>query len=140
MQFFVTSGCSFLSTPKGYVGIWYVDDGKGNCVAWGSSQSQVVGGAQSALTISTIAGFAAGVMVLFEWLICEVCCAGCLEGLAFCTSWLIGGAVFMIYGMFDEEVSYHTNMRTRFGIRSDGDRDSVISFQVSRRAAIFRVQ
>ena len=99
MQFFVTFNCSFLVTPDRGVGIWYVEDGDGKCVEWPADlDDSIVKGAQSALTISTIAGFMAGILVLFEWVCCEVCCAGCLEGLAFCTSWVIGSSVFMIYG------------------------------------------
>ncbi len=99
MQFFVTFQCNFVSTADGTnFGIWYVDDGTGTCVEWPETADSIVTGAQSALTLSTMAGFAAGVLVLFEWLICEVCCAGCLEGLAFCGAWVIGGSVFMIYG------------------------------------------
>lgn len=98
MQFFVTFSCSFLETANGPVGIWYIEDDNGECVEWESSE-ELVKAAQSALTLSTVAGFAAGAMVLFEWLLCEVCCAGCLEGLAFAASWMIGGSVFMIYGV-----------------------------------------
>lgn len=99
MQFFVTFQCNFLTTPERNIGIWYVDDGTGNCVDWPAEASDpVLAGAQSTLTISTIAGFFAGALVLFEWLICGVCCAGCFEGLAFCGAWLFGGCVFMIYG------------------------------------------
>ena len=100
MHFYVTFNCSFITTANGSnIGIWYVDDGTGNCVEWeeGTIDSYAKG-AQSALTIATIAGFTAGVLVTFEWLICEVCCAGCVEGLAFAFAWLSGGAVFTIYG------------------------------------------
>lgn len=97
MQFFVTFNCSFLETPSGDVGIWFVDDGTGECVEW-ESTDEFIKGAQSALSISTAAGFCAGVLVLFEWLLCEVCCAGCIEGLAFLAAWAVGGSVFMIYG------------------------------------------
>lgn len=101
MQFLVTFGCDFITTGDGKnIGIWYVDDGSGTCVDWSDSKEEIVAGAQSALTLSTIAGFAAGALVLFEWLCCEICCAGCVEGFAFCGAWMIGGAVFMIYGTF----------------------------------------
>lgn len=105
MQFVATFGCDFLTTPSTRgIGIWYVEEqGTGNCVEWSTTNLEmddVVKGAQSALTLSTIAGFAAGVMVLFEWLLCEVCCAGCLEGLAFCSAWVLGCSTFMLYGAF----------------------------------------
>ena len=54
-------------------------------------------GARSALIVSMCAGFIAGLMVTFEWLCIEVCCAGVLEGLAFLLAWTSGGAVFMFY-------------------------------------------
>lgn len=56
-------------------------------------------GARSALVISMVCGIAALIMVLFEWLFCEVCCAGCLEGLAFVGAWACGLGVYMIYGI-----------------------------------------
>jgi hypothetical protein len=99
MQFFVTAGCSFVQTADGTnIGIWYVDDGTGNCVELDGEVDSFVKGAQSSLTIATIAGFGAAVLVTFEWLLCEVCCAGCVEGLAFCCAWMVGGAVYTIYG------------------------------------------
>ena len=99
MQFLVTFGCDFITTGDGsQIGVWYIDDGSGTCVEWPDSREEIVAGAQSALTLSTIAGFAAGFLVLFEWLCCEICCAGCVEGLAFCGAWMLGGSVFMIYG------------------------------------------
>ena len=101
MQFWVTFGCDFLTTSSGNVGIWYIDEGDGECVDWPNDAEdiEIVKGAQSALTLSTIAAFCAGLMVLLEWLFCEVCCAGCLEGIAFFGSWFFGGATFMLYGL-----------------------------------------
>ena len=55
-------------------------------------------GARSALLVSMCAGFIAGLMVAFEFLFSEVCCAGLLEGLAFFLAWSAGGAAFMFYG------------------------------------------
>ena len=104
MQFLVTFGCNFLETSEGNVGLWYVDDGTGNCVDWPTNgidadDQSIVKGASSALTLATIFGFAAGMMILFEWLFCEVCCAGCLEGISFICAWLFGGATYMIYSI-----------------------------------------
>lgn len=100
MQFLVTFNCSFVKTADGRnIGIWYVDDGTGNCVEWDETASDsFVKGAQSSLTIATVAGFGAAVLIAFEWLLCEICCAGCIEGLAFCCAWIVGGGVFSIYG------------------------------------------
>ena len=100
MQFLVTFNCSFVKTADGrHIGIWYVDDGTGNCVEWDETATDsFVKGAQSSLTIATVAGFGAAVLIAFEWLLCEICCAGCIEGLAFCCAWIVGGGVFSIYG------------------------------------------
>jgi hypothetical protein len=102
MQFLVTFGCSFVTTGDGQnIGVWYVDDGTGTCVDWEDGEpDSFVKGAQSALTLATIAGFAAAVLVTIEWLLCEICCAGCVEGLAFCAAWIVGGGVFSIYGTY----------------------------------------
>ncbi|CAB9501920.1 expressed unknown protein [Seminavis robusta] len=58
----------------------------------------IITGSRSALIISMCAGFIAGAMVLFEWLFCEICCAGVMEGLAYLLAWIAGGASFMFYG------------------------------------------
>lgn len=100
MHFYVTFGCDFVRGSNGQkMGIWYVDDGSGTCIEWDEAmEDKYVSGSRSSLTIATVAGFGAAVLVLFEWLLCEVCCAGCIEGLAFCCAWIVGGAVFTIYG------------------------------------------
>ena len=45
---------------------------------------------RSCLILSMIAGAAALIMVMFEWLCCQVCCAGVLEGLAYAGAWILG--------------------------------------------------
>ena len=45
---------------------------------------------RSCLIISMIAGAGAVALVMFEWLCCEVCCAGVLEGLAYAAAWILG--------------------------------------------------
>jgi hypothetical protein len=90
MQFLATFACDFLLTEGGSLGIWYIEDESGECVDW-VDQDGAVSGAQSALTIATCAGFITGVLVAFEWLLCEICCAGCIEGLGFACAWLVGG-------------------------------------------------
>ena len=92
MQFLVTFACDFISTPNGNIGIWYIEDDTGECVEWDTSDP-LIAGAQTALTVATVAGFIAGVLVTLEWILCEVCCAGCIEGLGFCVAWLAGGYV-----------------------------------------------
>ena len=62
------------------------------------TEDPLVLGARSALIVSMCAGFIAGLMVTFEWLCVEVCCAGVLEGLAFLLAWFSGGSAFMFYG------------------------------------------
>lgn len=53
----------------------------GTLLEW-TTDDRVVLGARSALTIATLTGFCAGVMMAIEWILYRICCAGCLEGLA----------------------------------------------------------
>ena len=39
-----------------------------------------------------------GILVAFEWCICQVCCAGCLEMCCYMGAWLCGGGVNAIFG------------------------------------------
>lgn len=100
LQFFTMFSCEFVefSDTSASAGLWFL--GKdGICLEdQYETDDGVVAGARSALTISMIAGFAAGVMIAFEWLLCEVCCAGCLEGLCIAAAWIVGGSTFMFYG------------------------------------------
>ena len=101
LQFLTTYSCEFVEFLDGDVtsaGIWYLGR-SGECDdEQFETEDSVVLGARSSLTISMIAGFAAFAMILFEWLLCEVCCAGILEGLAICVAWMVGGATFAFYG------------------------------------------
>jgi hypothetical protein len=93
MQFWATFSCDFIKVGDETIGVWYRStDGECDEDSY-ETDDGVVGGARSALTISTICGFGAGLLVLFEWLCCEVCCAGCVEGLAFAGAWMVGGYV-----------------------------------------------
>jgi hypothetical protein len=49
-----------------------------------------VSGVRGCMIVSMFCGAAACTMVTFEWLFCEVCCAGILEGLAFAGAWITG--------------------------------------------------
>lgn len=91
MQFMVTFSCDFIETETDVsFGIWFYDDGNGECVEWENHDEGVVTGARTALTIATIAGICAGGMVAIEWIFCQIGCAGCLEGSAFVVAWLAG--------------------------------------------------
>jgi hypothetical protein len=57
----------------------------------------LVTGARSALIVSMVAGFGAGALILFEWILCEICCAGVLEGIALMVASAAAGASFMFY-------------------------------------------
>jgi hypothetical protein len=79
------------------IGLWFygVD---GTCseeeLALESEEQWYTGGwissSRSCLSISMFLGAAATAMVTFEWLCCEVCCAGVLEGLAYSGAWVLG--------------------------------------------------
>jgi hypothetical protein len=52
---------------------------------------------RSFLGMSTFFGALAGVLVLFECLLCQCCGLGCLEGLAYFIAWTTGAATFVFY-------------------------------------------
>ncbi len=97
-QFVVMWDCAFIQFGQdnyASLGLWcygvagtcdteeYVLDDEWYTGSWITS-------ARSCLIISMICGAAATTMVTFEWICCEVCCAGILEGLAFAGAWIFG--------------------------------------------------
>lgn len=100
MQFLNVYSCDFFSSNDSTVnvGIWY-EGSNGECdlEEHYDEDDPWVKVARSSIVISMLCGMAAGVMVLFEWLFCEVCCAGCLEGIAFVGAWACGLGVYMLY-------------------------------------------
>lgn len=105
MQLGAAMSCEMVnvtgSSSEGGWGIFFQGTGAGafEChTEMYQTDDPLVTGARSALSISMTAGFVALLMVTFEWLFCEVCCAGLLEGLAFLLAWTSGGATFMFYG------------------------------------------
>ncbi|KAG7339430.1 hypothetical protein IV203_025393 [Nitzschia inconspicua] len=109
LQFVVMFNCDFIQFGEANyasLGLWFygVD---GTCSdeefqledneAWFTGAW--VSSSRSCLSISMFCGAAATIMVTFEWLCCEVCCAGVLEGLAFCGAWVLGLMAFGMYGI-----------------------------------------
>jgi len=105
MQILNIYSCEFITVDDGsiHVGIWYQGT-NGECntepgASYSAEEDSLVAWARTSLLVSMIAGFIAGTLVLFEWLCCEVCCAGCIEGGAFIVAWACGLGVYMIYGV-----------------------------------------
>lgn len=100
MQWLNIYSCDFFSSTGSTVnmGIWY-EGSNGECNLGESYtvDDGYISGARSSLVISMLCGVAGLVMVLFEWLFCEVCFAGCFEGLAFVGAWVCGLGVYMLY-------------------------------------------
>lgn len=102
MQFINVYSCDFFSSidSSANYGVWY-DGTNGECnleEAY-TDDDRFVAAARSSLVLSMLCGSAALVMVLFEWLLCEVCCAGCLEGIAFVGAWACGLGVYLLYAI-----------------------------------------
>ncbi|CAB9497906.1 unknown protein [Seminavis robusta] len=77
-----------------------------------STEDEMILAGRTCLIVSICAGFIAGVMVTFEWLCCEICCARVLEGIAFFLAWAFGGISFLFYGsdlctVDDKECSFN---------------------------------
>lgn len=112
MQFLNIYSCDFIHSKSDdslSIGIWFQttlsSDGTGTVEcnfdegSYTAEENSLVAGARSALIISMLCGIAALVMVMFEWCLCEICCAGILEGAAFVGAWFCGAGVYMIYGI-----------------------------------------
>jgi len=107
MQWLNLYSCDFFAFSDGTMestGIWY-ESSNGGTECYDeepfSSESGLVSGARSAAILSMLCGFVGGILVLIEWICCEICCAGCVEGLAFVGAWSCGLAVYSIYGIDD---------------------------------------
>lgn len=85
--------CDFINFggfDNASIGLWYYGIG-GTCVTdqYEAIQDGLVAGARATIVISLICGCVALGMIVFEWLFCEICLAGCLEGLALCAAWVM---------------------------------------------------
>jgi len=93
---------SFADTNES-IGIWYESfNGGTECFLeepYAAADDTIIAGARSAAIISMVCGFVAGVLVFIEWVCCNICCAGCVEGLAFFGAWTCSVGVFMLYGI-----------------------------------------
>jgi len=108
MQWFNLYSCDFFaftSTTES-IGIWYesaeIIDGNTTCYLdepYPSVEEPLIRGARSAAVLSMVFGFVAMSLVAVEWICCEICCAGCVEGLAFVGAWACGLGVYMFYGI-----------------------------------------
>jgi len=113
MQFLNVYSCDFISADDGSynVGIWFTGtDGECSEESYDAVEDSYVAWSRSALSISILCGVVAIILVLFEWLFCEICCAGLVEGLAFAGAWACGLGVYLIYGIdgcgnVNEEIS-----------------------------------
>jgi len=104
MQFLNRSSCDFIHTSDGSmnIGIWYLgSDGECNMEEGYEppEEDSYVQWARSASVISMIAGIATGGMVLFEWVLCQIPCASCLEGAGFVVAWACGLGTYLMYGI-----------------------------------------
>jgi len=100
LQGYAMNQCDFIKTTGAnteYFGLWQTGTNLTSCHSY-SSVDSITNGARSAFTLSMLAGFAAGVMVLFEFLLCNVPCAGVLEGACYLCAWVLSGATFMLFG------------------------------------------
>lgn len=93
---------TFIDTAES-TGIWYGStNGGSECVLdepYSASEDSLIKGARSAAIVSMACGLVAAILVAVEWFFCEICCAGCIEGLAFVGAWSSGLGVYAIYGI-----------------------------------------
>lgn len=104
LQWMNLYSCDFFhfSGTTDSIGIWYESINAGMQCDLDEPYPAVGGlisGARSAMILSMLFGLGAGVLVLIEWVFCEVCCAGCIEKLAFVGAWACGFGVYMFFGI-----------------------------------------
>jgi len=103
MQWLNLYSCDFFhfTGTTESLGIWYWSE-NGECdleEAYSAQDNSLVAGARSAMVLSIVCGLVATGLVLLEWIFCEICCAKCIEGLAFVGAWACGLGVYAIYGI-----------------------------------------
>ena len=107
LQFFNLYSCDFFTflDSGDSIGIWYesdtIVDGEVTCSLDEPYpfDDPLVSAARSAAILSMLCGLVAMLLVSIEWICCEICCASCVEGLAFVGAWGCGLAVYAIYGI-----------------------------------------
>ncbi|KAG7345180.1 hypothetical protein IV203_032711 [Nitzschia inconspicua] len=109
LQFLTVKSCDFLQVTNAdetnaeiaSLGVWFHGTQDGECVegSYDAMDEELIVGARTALTWSLLFGAGALALVTFEWLCCNICCAGCITGFLFAGAWVMGSAVYMIYGI-----------------------------------------
>ena len=81
------------------VGIWkvMVDDQCVDDTYHPEETDPFITAARTMLTLAMVSGFIGGVIVAFEWLLCEVCCAGCITMISYISAMILSGLVNLIY-------------------------------------------
>lgn len=100
MQWLNVYSCDFFSVAGSSinVGVWFEGtDGVCDIEEMYSDDDWAVALARSSLTISMICGLASTALVVFEWLLCELPCASCIEGAAFVGAWGCGLGAYALY-------------------------------------------
>lgn len=105
MQWRVLESCSLFNyrDSTDSFGIWYETSNAGlDCSKdepYAVEDRRLVAASRSSMVLSMIFGVGGGLLVLIEWIFCEICCAGCVQNLAFVAAWACGLGVYSIYGI-----------------------------------------
>lgn len=86
------------ATIRATMGINFKGNGIECAIEGYETDDPFIRAARGMLSLSVIFGGAAGIVVAFEWLVFEVCCAGLLEGSAYLMAWVMSGCTFIFYG------------------------------------------
>ena len=83
MQFTILYSCNLFNYKDSTdsVGIWYesINAGQECDTESYSGEDRLVSAARSSMILSMMFGLGGGVIVLIEWIFCEICCAGCVQ-------------------------------------------------------------
>ena len=112
MAFLATMSCEMVELDiqnaggvKPTMGFFFKGNGVECEVNTYDTDDPFIQASRSMLSMSIVFGGIAGILVGFEWLVCQVCCAGLLEGVAYLLAWVLGACSFVFYGsaMCNEE-------------------------------------
>lgn len=89
-----------LSSSGKTIGVFMESDASGDhCVRTTyDTDDPFIKASRYMLFISILCGGIGGVMVLCEWVACQLFCAQCFEGLAFFLAWWTSSLTFVFYG------------------------------------------
>ena len=91
--------CLDIFRPLLGVGVWFLMNDN-TCLGEPYNPEEIdpfITTARAALSSSMATGLIGGLVVFFEFLLCEVCCASCIAMISYISAWILSACTFIIY-------------------------------------------